>query len=111
MPGKLDPVLRDGLERISARHPDSVGSVRSLGLVGGVRLVKRGARQPDPLAALAVNTACFHKGLLMFAPVGASGECIKIAPALDISKDALAEGLTVLGEATGRGPRVSEAFV
>jgi 4-aminobutyrate aminotransferase-like enzyme len=96
---ELDPVLRNGLERISARHPDSVGSVRSRGLVAGVRLVKRGTHQPDPLAALAVNTSCFHKGLLMFAPVGASGECIKIAPALDISHDALVEGISVLGEA------------
>lgn len=70
-----------------------------MGLVGGVRLVRHGTREPDSAAALAVNTACFHKGLLMFAPVGASGECIKIAPALDISRDALLEGLATLGEA------------
>jgi len=96
---ELDPVLRRGLEQIAARHPDRVGSVRSRGLVAGVRLVKAGSRQPDPLAALAVNTSCFHKGLLMFAPVGASGECIKIAPALDISAEALQEGISVLAEA------------
>ena len=35
----------------------------------------------------------------MFAPVGVAGECIKIAPALDISRDALEEGIAVLGEA------------
>jgi 4-aminobutyrate aminotransferase-like enzyme len=96
---ELDPVLREGLMRVSARHSECVGSVRSRGLVAGVRLVKRGTGEPDPTAALAVNTACFHKGLLMFAPVGASGECIKIAPALDISPEALREGLDTLGEA------------
>ncbi len=96
---EMDPVLREGLERICARHGDSVGSVRSRGLVAGVRLVKPGTGEPDPAAALAVNTACFHKGLLMFAPVGAAGECIKIAPALDISRDALQEGIATLGEA------------
>ncbi|HUI69136.1 MAG TPA: aminotransferase class III-fold pyridoxal phosphate-dependent enzyme [Spirochaetia bacterium] len=96
---ELDPVLKDGLGWIEARHPKVVGSVRSRGLVAGVRLVSRTTRLPDPEAALAVNTACFRKGLLMFAPVGASGECIKIAPALDISREALQEGLEVLGEA------------
>jgi 4-aminobutyrate aminotransferase-like enzyme len=35
----------------------------------------------------------------MFAPVGVAGECIKIAPALDISREALEEGIDTLGEA------------
>ncbi|HVP19891.1 MAG TPA: aminotransferase class III-fold pyridoxal phosphate-dependent enzyme [Spirochaetia bacterium] len=95
----LDTVLRKGLEHLQALHPGSIGSVRSRGLVGGIRLVRHGGREPDPEAALAVNTACFHKGLLMFAPVGAAGECIKIAPALDIPRDVLDEGLAALGEA------------
>ena len=64
-----------------------------------MRLVKPGTREPDSQSALAVNTACFHKGLLMFAPVGAAGECIKIAPALDIPRDVLEEGISTLGEA------------
>jgi 4-aminobutyrate aminotransferase-like enzyme len=51
------------------------------------------------VTALALNERCFHKGLLMFAPVGVAGECIKIAPALDISREALEEGIHTLGEA------------
>jgi 4-aminobutyrate aminotransferase-like enzyme len=43
---------------------------------------------------------CFHKGLLMFCPVGAWGQTVKIAPPLTIPRDALEEGLTVLSEAT-----------
>jgi len=96
---ELDPVLRGGLLQLQDRHRDRVGAVRSRGLVAGMRLVKPGTREPDATAALAVNTACFCKGLLMFAPVGASGECIKIAPALDMPRDVLEEGISTLGEA------------
>ena len=92
-------MLREGLLAIQARHPRQAGCVHSRGLVAGIQVVKPGTRTPDPAAALAVNTACFHKGLLMFAPVGVAGECIKIAPPLDISREALVEGIAVLGEA------------
>jgi acetylornithine/succinyldiaminopimelate/putrescine aminotransferase len=34
----------------------------------------------------------------MFAPVGAGGECIKIAPPLTIPEDALTESIQVLEE-------------
>jgi 4-aminobutyrate aminotransferase-like enzyme len=95
----LDPVLRDGLFALQKRHPKSAGCVHSRGLVAGIQIVKPGTKDPDPAAALAVNEACFRRGLLMFAPVGVAGECIKIAPALDISREALEEGLATLGEA------------
>jgi 4-aminobutyrate aminotransferase / (S)-3-amino-2-methylpropionate transaminase / 5-aminovalerate transaminase len=95
----LDPVLREGLLALQARHPRTAGCVHSRGLVAGIQVVKPGTRAPDPAAALAVNTRCFQKGLLMFAPVGVAGECIKIAPALDIPRDALEEGIRTLGEA------------
>ncbi len=96
---ELDPVLREGLCALQKRHPRQAGCVQSRGLVAGIQIVKPGTREPDPAAALAVNETCFHKGLLMFAPVGVAGECIKIAPALDISREALEEGIQTLGEA------------
>ena len=95
----MDPVLRSGLEALQSRHPLQAGCVHSRGLVAGIQVVLPGTRTPDPRAALAINEACFHKGLLMFAPVGVAGECIKIAPSLDISREALEEGIAVLGEA------------
>jgi 4-aminobutyrate aminotransferase-like enzyme len=95
----MDPVLREGLLAIQKRHPARAGCVQSRGLVAGIQVVKPGTREPDGATALKVNLACFHKGLLMFAPVGVAGECIKIAPPLDISRAALDEGLAVLGEA------------
>ena len=42
---------------------------------------------------------CFHKGLLLFAPVGAWGQTVKIAPPLTITEEPLREGLAVLSEA------------
>jgi 4-aminobutyrate aminotransferase-like enzyme len=96
---ELDPVLREGLRDLQKRHPLQAGCVQSKGLVAGMQIVKPGTREPDPDTALAVNEKCFHKGLLMFAPVGVAGECIKIAPALDISRDALEEGIRTLGDA------------
>ncbi len=95
----LDPVLREGLLNIQKRHPGRAGCVHSKGLVAGIQIVKEGTRTPDPEAALAVNLHCFQKGLLMFAPVGVAGECIKIAPSLDIPRDALEDGLNALAEA------------
>ena len=60
---------------------------------------KKGTKIPDPETAVKINEKCFHKGLLMFAPVGIGGECIKIAPPLIITAEALKEGIKVLEEA------------
>jgi 4-aminobutyrate aminotransferase-like enzyme len=61
--------------------------------------VKPGTKTPDPDTATMINLACFHKGLLMFAPVGVAGECLKISPPLVISEEALRESITVFAEA------------
>ncbi|MCX7028835.1 MAG: aspartate aminotransferase family protein [Spirochaetes bacterium] len=95
----LGPVLQEGLLAMQRRHPAQAGCVQAKGLVAGIQIVKPGTREPDGATALRINVACFHKGLLMFAPVGVAGECIKIAPPLDTSREALDEGLAVLGEA------------
>ena len=95
----MDGPLREGLEAIARRHPAQAGCVHSRGLVAGIQIVKPGTKTPDPATALAINLACFQRGLLMFAPVGIGGECIKIAPPLGIPRDALEEGLAVLGQA------------
>ena len=96
---RLDVPLRQGLTAIQEKHLDVVGCVQSLGLVGGLQMVHPGTKNPDSDLALRINEACFRKGLLMFAPVGVGGECIKIAPPLCITQDALEEGIAVLAEA------------
>ena len=95
----LGEVLRDELLRIRAKYPDVLGCVQARGLVGGVQVVKPGTRTPWPETALRISEQCFRKGLLMFAPVGVGGECLKIAPPLAINEEALREGLGVLEEA------------
>ena len=96
---RLEDTLLKGIEEIRQKHPRQIGFVSGKGLVGGLQIVKPGTKEGDGATAQKINEACFHKGLLMFAPVGSGGMCIKIAPPLSITKDALEDGLQVLDEA------------
>ena len=92
-------ILIPELTRIRNKYPDVLGCIHGMGLVAGIQVVKKGTKVPDSEMALKINERCFHKGLLMFAPVGIAGECLKIAPPLVISEDALREGIKVFEEA------------
>ena len=97
---QLEPVLLDGLRKIQARHPKVIGYVSARGLVGGMQTLLHGKKEPDHDLAHSIIERCFQKGLLLFAPVGAWGQTVKIAPPLTIPLEALQEGLSVLAEAT-----------
>lgn len=96
---KMGEILIPELHRIRNKYPDILGCMQGKGLVAGIQVVKKGSKIPDPDMALAINEKCFHKGLLMFAPVGIGSECLKIAPPLIIDEEALREGITVFEEA------------
>jgi len=96
---KLGEILIPELQRIGNKYPDILGCVQGKGLVAGIQVVKRGTKVPDSDTALKINEKCFHKGLLMFAPVGIGGECLKIAPPLITTEEALREAINVLEEA------------
>jgi len=96
---RMGDILIPGLDRIQRRYPAQLGCLHGKGLVAGMQVVKPGTKEPDPGTALRINTACMQKGLLMFAPVGIAGECIKIAPPLTIAEDALRESVAVFEEA------------
>jgi 4-aminobutyrate aminotransferase-like enzyme len=96
---EMGEIMIPELERIQKKYPDRLGVTLGKGLVGGILVVKPGTREPDPETAQKINEACFHRGLLMFAPVGIGGECLKIAPPLSIPEDALRESLQVFEEA------------
>ncbi len=96
---RLGAILERGLRDIRARHRNIIGHCTSRGLVGGLQIIKPGAREPDHDLAHAIIERCFHKGLLFFSPVGAWGQTVKIAPPLTITEEALTEGLGVLAEA------------
>jgi 4-aminobutyrate aminotransferase/(S)-3-amino-2-methylpropionate transaminase len=90
---KLGEVLLPGLKRVQTKYPDRLGCLHGLGLVAGIQVVKTGSKEPDAETAMRINEKCFQKGLLMFAPTGIAGECIKIAPPLVIDEQALVESL------------------
>jgi 4-aminobutyrate aminotransferase/diaminobutyrate-pyruvate transaminase/4-aminobutyrate aminotransferase/(S)-3-amino-2-methylpropionate transaminase len=96
---KLGAILIPELLRIQRKYPDVLGCLQGKGLVAGIQVVKKGTKTPDSDMALKINEKCFHKGLLMFAPVGIAGECLKIAPPLTITEEALREGIQVFEEA------------
>lgn len=93
---ELEPILSEGLAAIGREFRKYVGCVRARGLVGGVRIVRPGTLEPEPGLASRVVEGCVRSGLLLFAPVGLGGGCVKIAPPLCISESALREGLEVL---------------
>jgi 4-aminobutyrate aminotransferase / (S)-3-amino-2-methylpropionate transaminase / 5-aminovalerate transaminase len=95
----LGPVLEAGLAKIQRKHPSIVGHSTCRGLVAGLQMVRAAGRQPDHELAHKVIEKAFHKGLLLFSPVGAWGQTIKIAPPLTITREALTDGLSVLSEA------------
>jgi len=96
----LEPVLLDGLKQIQRKHRAVIGHITARGLVGGAQFLKWGKKEPDHDLAHNVIERCYHKGLLMFSPVGAWGQTVKIAPPLTMPREALEEGLAVLAEAT-----------
>jgi 4-aminobutyrate aminotransferase/diaminobutyrate-pyruvate transaminase/4-aminobutyrate aminotransferase/(S)-3-amino-2-methylpropionate transaminase len=95
----LGEILVVELHRIQSKHPDVLGCVQGKGLVAGIQVVRPGTKEPNPELAVAINVKCFQKGLLMFAPVGIGGECLKISPPLVISEEALRESIAVFDEA------------
>jgi 4-aminobutyrate aminotransferase / (S)-3-amino-2-methylpropionate transaminase / 5-aminovalerate transaminase len=95
---RLGPILEDGLRAIQARHANIVGHYSCRGLVAGLQMTQPGRKEPNHDLAHQVIERCFHKGLLFFAPVGAWGQTVKIAPPLTICEEALREGLGVLAE-------------
>lgn len=96
---KMGEILLPELQRIQRKYPDRLGCMRGMGLVAGIQVVKPSTKIPDNDTATAINYACIRKGLLMFAPVGVGGECLKIAPPLTIAEDALRESIRVFEEA------------
>ncbi len=95
----LGEILLPELQRIQQKYPDRLGCMHGKGLVAGIQVVKPGTKEPDNQTATAINLKCVHKGLLMFAPVGIGGECLKIAPPLTISEEALRESILAFEEA------------
>jgi 4-aminobutyrate aminotransferase / (S)-3-amino-2-methylpropionate transaminase / 5-aminovalerate transaminase len=95
----MGEIMLPELRRIAAKYPQQLSPVFGKGLVAGILVVKPGTKEADSTTAQAINVACLQKGVLMFAPVGTGGQCLKIAPPLVISEEALRESVQVFEEA------------
>ena len=90
--------LLKGLESIRSRHAVHF-DLQGRGLVYAFMALKnRGTMEPDADLAFDIILRCFEAGLLMFSPVGRGGGCVKIAPPLCITAEAIDEGLAVFGK-------------
>jgi 4-aminobutyrate aminotransferase/(S)-3-amino-2-methylpropionate transaminase len=96
---RMGDILIPELERICRKYLSIFPVVSGKGLVAGIRVADPKTGKPDGETALKINTVCYQKGLLMFAPVGSDGECVKIAPPLCITENALRESIVVFEEA------------
>jgi 4-aminobutyrate aminotransferase-like enzyme len=96
---KVGEVLQKHLQKINSEFSDVIGFAPGAGLVAGLLMVKKGSKDPDYELAWDVVNLCFQKGLLLFAPVGVGGGCVKIAPPLCMSEEAVREGCEVIREA------------
>ncbi|HEY3857805.1 MAG TPA: aspartate aminotransferase family protein [Verrucomicrobiae bacterium] len=96
---RMGAILERGLAALHLRHSEIIGHFSARGLVGGVQIVNPEFKEPNADLAHDIVERCFHKGLLFFAPVGAWGQTVKIAPPLTITEEPLREGLAVLSEA------------
>ena len=96
---KLAPVLYDNVKDIQNSSNGYIGHIESVGLVAGLQFVKPGTTDPEPEIAWNVVKSTVESGVMLFAPVGIKGSTVKINPPLNITKDALLEGLEVVKEA------------
>jgi hypothetical protein len=83
----IDAFQPQGITRLAV---DSIFMMPQLGVLASV--------QPEAAGQVFERDCLIWLGTVV-APVGVASECIKIAPPLDTSREALDEGLAVLGEA------------
>ena len=106
---QLGPILHERCKAIQKRHPNVVGHVTCAGLVAGLQMVKPGQKEPNHDLAHRIIELCFQRGLLLFAPVGAWGQTVKICPPLTVTEEALLEACDVLDMAVDDAVREKSA--
>jgi 4-aminobutyrate aminotransferase-like enzyme len=93
---EVGKTLKAELDSIQKEFSDVIGFAPAKGLVGGLLMVKKGTKEANYELAWNVVYECYKKGLLLFAPVGIGGGCVKIAPPLCINKEAVIEGCNII---------------
>ncbi|TLS66240.1 diaminobutyrate--2-oxoglutarate transaminase [Mariprofundus erugo] len=88
--GKL---FEQGLTAIVEKYSQTQGRLRGVGMVWGIDFA-------DPGLAGSISEECFKRGLII-ETAGANGQVLKFLPALTISEELIAEGLTMIDAAIG----------
>jgi 4-aminobutyrate aminotransferase-like enzyme len=90
--------LGDKLFKLKEKYKE-VGNLTGKGMVYGIELVKdRESKEPHPDLAFQVVLEAYHRGVLLFAPIGPGGNIIKINPPLILERDAAEELASVIDE-------------
>ncbi len=92
--------FRAGLDELRRRYPRTIGDVRGKGLMIGVELVEdelAGDRTPAKAFTLRLFEETRKRGLLI-GRGGLDGNCLRIAPALTVTREEIDEALAILGE-------------
>lgn len=92
--------LREGLEDLQKRFPQTIGDVRGKGLMQALELVMDetgGDRTPNPKATAQLFEETRKRGLLI-GKGGLAGNCIRISPPLAVSTGQVDDALRIFGE-------------
>ena len=87
--------LREGLNGLKEKYP-VIGDVRGMGLMQGMELVGE-KKVPDAESAKRVMELTKHNGLLV-GKGGTYGNVLRVAPALNVTKDHIDHALSVLDQ-------------
>jgi len=97
---EIGKVLGDKLLKLKEKY-EEVGNVTGMGMVYGLEMVKsKDTKEPHAELAFQTVLEAYHRGVLLFAPIGAGNNIIKINPPLIMEKDAAEELAYVIDEAT-----------
>lgn len=97
---KMGIILMDGLKKIQSEHKEIIGDLRGKGLMIGIELVKDETnkdRTPNPAAVDILMEETKKRGLLI-GRGGLYGNCVRIAPALNIGKEEIYECLSIISK-------------
>jgi 4-aminobutyrate aminotransferase-like enzyme len=100
---RMGKVLREGLVAIQKKYPKTIGDVRGKGLMQGVEFVADETakdRTPNPELVTRLFEETKKRGLLI-GRGGLYNNVLRIAPALNVSKADIEEGLKILDESMG----------
>ena len=94
-------LLREGLESLKRKYPKVVGDVRGKGLMQAIELVKDETakdRTPDAASTSRLFEETKKRGLLI-GRGGLWGNVVRIAPALNVTRTEIEDGIRILDQA------------